>query len=378
MPPTDESLDDITPEGRLAGIALGGLLVVSGAGAAVVVLGRGVEAVRRDRRRMRLAIRGCGAPARDRDRRDRGRCPRRASRPTTTARPDGSSRYVWVLGALVALGGVLAASRVPAFTCARGRLDDLLELCMHPPSTSEPARWLLAKQAIVAAGLIGAVVIAMRPRWARVTVPLAARGVVRGVRVGARRDDGAAGLRAAGRTGTLGQATASVPRDLARPAPDVRLRRGQRGREPRVRDRRRQRRHQERVGLAVDPEDVDPAVRVGRVDDRARRVRRRPVRRPRRSVRREVEADLADVPRVVRVEEAHALLVPADRRDAAELVEPVRRAVDRERRLRVGAVRLGGPACRSASRRRACIAIFHVSKWPWPRHPPGGVSSVSM
>ena len=46
---------------------------------------------------------------------------------------------------------------------------------------------------------------------------------------------------------------------------------------------------------AVDLQHVDAAVGVGRVDDLAVRVRRRPVRRPRRAVRRDVVADLLDV-----------------------------------------------------------------------------------
>jgi len=80
---------------------------------------------------------------------------------------------VWWFGVLFALGAVFAASRVPAFTCARGRFDDLLELCMHPPSTSEPSRWLWAKEAIVVVGLVGGTVVAARPSLARFTVPLA-------------------------------------------------------------------------------------------------------------------------------------------------------------------------------------------------------------
>jgi hypothetical protein len=49
--------------------------------------------------------------------------------------PEGSSRYVWALGALIALGGIFIAGRIPAYTCARGRFDDVLVLCLHPPST---------------------------------------------------------------------------------------------------------------------------------------------------------------------------------------------------------------------------------------------------
>jgi hypothetical protein len=88
--------------------------------------------------------------------------------------PEGSSRFVWWFGLLFLLGGVFAASRIPAFTCSRGRFDELLELCMHPPSTSEPSRWSWAKDAVVAGGVVGALAIVARPRLARVGIPAAA------------------------------------------------------------------------------------------------------------------------------------------------------------------------------------------------------------
>ena len=46
--------------------------------------------------------------------------------------PEGSSRYVWALGVLVGLGGIVIAGRIRAYTCDRGRFDDVLVLCMHP------------------------------------------------------------------------------------------------------------------------------------------------------------------------------------------------------------------------------------------------------
>ena len=86
--------------------------------------------------------------------------------------PEGSSRYVWALGALVALGGIFIAGRIPAYTCARGRFDDVLVLCLHPPSTSDPTSSLLLKKAIVVVSLIVAVLVSVRPRNVRVTGPL--------------------------------------------------------------------------------------------------------------------------------------------------------------------------------------------------------------
>lgn len=87
--------------------------------------------------------------------------------------PEGSSRTVVALGVLFAAGMLLLAWRIPAFTCARGRLDTVLDLCMHPPSTSEPASWTWVRLASAAVGLAGGALIAVRPRWARATAPLA-------------------------------------------------------------------------------------------------------------------------------------------------------------------------------------------------------------
>ena len=87
--------------------------------------------------------------------------------------PESSSRYVLALGALLSLGCIFVAGRIPAFTCDRGRFDDVLVLCMHPPSTSEPTSWLLLKKAVVVLGLLGGILVSVRPRNVRVTAPVA-------------------------------------------------------------------------------------------------------------------------------------------------------------------------------------------------------------
>jgi hypothetical protein len=87
--------------------------------------------------------------------------------------PDGSSRYVWTLGILLALGSIFIASRIPAYTCARGEFDDVLVLCQHPPTVSEATSWLMWKRAIVVAGIPLGVLIAFRPRLVTLTAPLA-------------------------------------------------------------------------------------------------------------------------------------------------------------------------------------------------------------
>lgn len=88
--------------------------------------------------------------------------------------PYGTARATWALGAFAAAGTVMIASRIPAFTCERGRFDDVLELCLHPPSTSEPSSWLLVKQAVVIGGLLSALVVAATPRRVAVTAPVVA------------------------------------------------------------------------------------------------------------------------------------------------------------------------------------------------------------
>jgi hypothetical protein len=87
--------------------------------------------------------------------------------------PAGSSRYVWALGILVAVGSVLIASRIPAYTCARGTFDDVLVLCQHPPNVSQATSWLIWKVVIAAIGLLAGALVAVRPRFVKQTAPIA-------------------------------------------------------------------------------------------------------------------------------------------------------------------------------------------------------------
>lgn len=170
---SDESLSEITPEGAFAGRTLSLVLVISGV---VFVAASWDDLWRR-----------CGEIA--------GRCVSRAAgavlltflclvavaaglmtwrrvgrRPVDAY---GSSRYVWALGVLFALGAVLIAARIPAWTCARGRFDPVLELCLHPPTSSDATGWMLVKQAIVVVGLVGGGWIAISSRRVRMLAPLA-------------------------------------------------------------------------------------------------------------------------------------------------------------------------------------------------------------
>ena len=173
MASRDEGLLDISPEGLLAGRVFAVAMIVS-AIAMVAVSWDDVwrlcnEAAGPCTERsagavflslMALAGAGWGAIILARTRR-------------RAVDPDGSSRYVWTLGVLLALGGVFIASRIPAYTCARGEFDDVLVLCQHPPTVSEATSWLMWKRAVVVVGLALAALVAARPRLVRLTAPLA-------------------------------------------------------------------------------------------------------------------------------------------------------------------------------------------------------------
>ena len=86
--------------------------------------------------------------------------------------PSGSSRYVWALGVLFALGGIFIAGRIPAFTCDRGHFDDALAVCMHPPSILGCDELAAPQGGDRLIGLLGGVVVAVRSRNGRVTAPV--------------------------------------------------------------------------------------------------------------------------------------------------------------------------------------------------------------
>jgi hypothetical protein len=136
-------------------------------------VGRHLACLQRGVGPLRGAIGGRDHPLDVLARRDRVGCGDPGPHPASAVDPQGSSRYVLALGALLALGCIFVAGRIPAFTCDRGRFDDVLVLCMHPPSTSEPTSWLLLKKAVVVLGLLGGIVVSVRPRNVKVTAPVA-------------------------------------------------------------------------------------------------------------------------------------------------------------------------------------------------------------
>jgi hypothetical protein len=168
----DAVLTEISPEGRLAGRIFAVTLIVSAVVMIVVswddiwrvcgeVAGPCVE---RSAAAMILTMCSVAAIA--------GAVAILVRIPRRPVDPEGSSRYVWALGVLIGLGGIFIAGRIPAYTCARGRFDDVLVLCLHPPSTSDPASWLFLKKAIVVTALAVAIVVSIRPRLVRFTAPV--------------------------------------------------------------------------------------------------------------------------------------------------------------------------------------------------------------
>lgn len=180
---TREDVAEISPEGRIAGLTISIVLVASG----VVVLAAGTDELWR---RCGAASEGCTTSAAAAGLASLASVAaivagfwmwRRIDRRPLHA--EGSSRFVLGLAALFAIGLLLLAWRIPAFTCERGRFDEVLKLCMHPPTTSEPVRWTLLKLACVTFGLGGGVAIALWPRWVLLTAPLAALGWAGGLGV---------------------------------------------------------------------------------------------------------------------------------------------------------------------------------------------------
>jgi hypothetical protein len=67
---------------------------------------------------------------------------------------------------------IFIAGRIPAYTCDRGHFNDVLAVCMHPPSVSDATSWLLLKGAIVVIGLLGGLLVSVRPRNVKLTAPM--------------------------------------------------------------------------------------------------------------------------------------------------------------------------------------------------------------
>jgi hypothetical protein len=173
--PALTNVDDLSPEGRIAAWTIAGLLAVTGI-ATIVAAWDEVWQICGDELRGECVSRSSAAILAS------GAATAvivvavvigvRTRRRATD--PEGSSRWTWVLGGMTVVGAVVISGRIPAFTCVRGRFDELLGLCLHPPSTSEPSSWMTEKGAIVVAGVVLGLVVAARPSWIRVTAPLAA------------------------------------------------------------------------------------------------------------------------------------------------------------------------------------------------------------
>jgi hypothetical protein len=93
---------------------------------------------------------------------------------------DGEQGWFWGLGVVFFLTSIGVAVLVPTATCPQGGSPDLtLGLCLSGRDRLPMSSWLWLERSIVAAGAVGAVLLATRRRlvWANVIVVVGAFGV---------------------------------------------------------------------------------------------------------------------------------------------------------------------------------------------------------
>jgi hypothetical protein len=64
-----------------------------------------------------------------------------------------------------------------------GRYDPILNLCLHPPTTSDATNLVPLKAGLAALGVAGGVLMAAKPRWAAAWAPLAVLAWIAGAGV---------------------------------------------------------------------------------------------------------------------------------------------------------------------------------------------------
>ena len=97
--------------------------------------------------------------------------------------PEGGTGYVVALGVLFGAGLLLVAWRLPEGVCERGRYDPILNLCLHPPTTSDATNLIPLKAGLAALGVAGGALMAAKRRWAAAWVPLAVLAWIAGAGV---------------------------------------------------------------------------------------------------------------------------------------------------------------------------------------------------
>jgi hypothetical protein len=87
----------------------------------------------------------------------------------------GTSGYTAFLSALFVAGILGIVASIPPYTCPAGtHVDPLAALCINARTRFDATSWLWLKWSIaVAAFVVGATII-WRPRWVRLTAPIAA------------------------------------------------------------------------------------------------------------------------------------------------------------------------------------------------------------
>ena len=87
----------------------------------------------------------------------------------------GTSGYTVFLSALFVAGVLGMVASIPAYTCPSGtHLDPLAALCINSKTRFDATSWLWLKWIIAVASFVIGATLIWRPRWVRLTAPIAA------------------------------------------------------------------------------------------------------------------------------------------------------------------------------------------------------------
>jgi hypothetical protein len=87
----------------------------------------------------------------------------------------GTSGYTVLLSFLFVAGILGVVARIPTYTCPTGtHVDPLAALCISDRTRFDATSWLWLKWALVVGATSVAATVIWRPRWVRVTAPIAA------------------------------------------------------------------------------------------------------------------------------------------------------------------------------------------------------------
>jgi hypothetical protein len=87
----------------------------------------------------------------------------------------GTSGYTAFLAVLFVAGALVAVALIPPLTCPAGtHVDPLAALCINSRTRFDATSWLWLKWTLAVAAFAIGVTVMWRPRWVRLTAPIAA------------------------------------------------------------------------------------------------------------------------------------------------------------------------------------------------------------